>query len=302
MRRPIEIRHLQYFLAVAETENFTRAAQRLRVTQPSVSQQVAQLERVLGTPLLLRIGKRVQLTEAGAAFRKGAEVVLRRLEDACRTVLDVSELVTGHVDLGVIPPLHVPWVPAVLTSLARSNPGVTVTVQERYSSSIEIELEHGRLDLGFGLATRVSPGIRYERLVSEPLALVVGPRHGLAARPSVGPDDLRGERLVFLPNSFDIRRFADEYLRRVRVRPKVVFEIDNIDSVLACVRRVGTPTLLPPIVLRGREGLGLRAIPLSGTGLRIDFGILWPRASQPSPAALLVADALKASLDPDGKV
>ena len=73
----IEIRHLRYFLAVAETENFTRAAERLRISQPSISQQITQLEAALRTPLFKRVGKRVFLTQAGAAFRKGAEVVLR---------------------------------------------------------------------------------------------------------------------------------------------------------------------------------------------------------------------------------
>jgi DNA-binding transcriptional LysR family regulator len=90
---------------------------------------------------------------------------------------------------------------------------------------------------------------------------------------------------------------ADEILRRSRVRPRVVFEIGNIDSILSSVVRTGTPTLLPTIVLGGREGLGLRAIPLAGKNIRpIDFGLLWPSASSASPAALALASSLKAVL------
>jgi LysR family cyn operon transcriptional activator len=296
MNEPIEIRHLRYFLAVAETENFTRAAERLRITQPSVSQQVAQLERTLRTPLFRRIGKRVQLTEAGAAFRTGAEVVLRKLEDARESVHDVADLVTGHVDLGVIPALHVAWVPWVLERMSRHYPGVTVGVQERASSGIETELEAGRLDLGFGLVTRSSPNIRYERLVSEPFSLLVSDENEFAGRRAVEPRDLEGVRLVLLPNSFDMRRAGDEIFRRSRVRPRIVFEIGNIDSVLSTVVRAGTPTLLPAIVLRGREALGLRAIPLAGKTRHIDFGLLWPVASSASPAALAVAASLKAAI------
>ena len=296
MNDSIEIRHLRYFLAVAETENFTRAAERLRISQPSVSQQIAQLERALRTSLFRRIGKRVQLTEAGAAFRRGAEVVLRKLEDACESVHDLAGLVTGHVDLGVIPALHVAWVPWVLERMSREYPGVTVAVRERASSGIETELEAGRLDLGFGLMTRSSPNIRYEHLVSEPFSLLVSRRHKFAQRRTVDLRELQGVRLVLLPGSFDMRRAADEILRRTRVRPRVAFEIDNIDSVLTSVVRAGTPTLLPAIVLRGREALGLRAIALAGKTRPIDFGLLWPRASSASPAALALAASLKAAI------
>ena len=289
---------MRYFLAVAETGNFTRAAQRLRISQPSVSQQVAQLERQLGTPLLRRIGKRVQLTEAGAAFRSGAEVVLRKLDQARGAVHDVAHLVTGHVELGVIPALHVAWVPPALERMARDYPGVTVGVQERPSSTIENELEAGRMDLGFGLATRSAPNIRYEHLLSEPFSFLVPGGSEFAKRRSVDPRELDGMRLVLLPRGFDMRRAVDEVFRGAGVRPRVVFEIGSIDSVLASVARAGTPTLLPAIALRGREALGLRAIPLAGKPWRIDFGLLWPSASSASPAARALAGCLVAALAP----
>lgn len=294
MNEPIEIRHLRYFLAVAETQNFTRAAERLRITQPSVSQQIALLERLLGTPLLRRIGKRVQLTEAGTAFRSAAEVVLRKLEHARESVNDVEHLVTGHVELGVIPALHVAWVPRVLERMSRDYPGVTVGVQERSSSIIETELETGRMDLGFGLVTRSSPNIRCEHLVSEPFSLLVPRRSQFAKLRSINPAQLAGARLVLLPSSFDMRRAGDEIFRRAGVRPRVVFEIGSIDSVLATVACAGTPTLLPAIVLRGRKTLGLRAVPLAGRSKPIEFGLLWPGAGSNSPAALALAASLKA--------
>jgi LysR family cyn operon transcriptional activator len=293
MDEVIEIRHLRYFLAVAATENFTRAAERLRISQPSVSQQVAQLERILRTPLFRRIGKRVQLTEAGKTFRHGAEVVLRKLDEACGSVNDVAQMLSGHVDLGVIPALHVAWVPPVLERLARAYPGVTVGVGERDSSSIETELEAGRLELGFGLMTRNSPNISYEHLLSEPFSLIVSGRHKFAPRRAVDPAALSGERLVLLPESFDMRRESAEVFRRLQMRPKVAFEIDSIDALLTCVARAGTPTILPAIVLRGREALGLRAIPLTGKLRNIEFGLLWLSASSASPAALAVASTLK---------
>jgi LysR family cyn operon transcriptional activator len=296
----IEIRHLRYFLAVAQTENFTRAAERLRISQPSISQQITQLERELRTPLFRRVGKRVFLTEAGAAFRSGAEIVLRKLEDARNSVNDIAGLVSGSVNLGVIPALHVSWIPPVLAHMARDYPGVTIAVQELASSKVETEVEAGRLDLGFGLITRNSPNIRYDRLVSEPFSLIVCDACKFANRATLDLKELEGERLVLLPDSFDMRRAADAILSHARVHPRVVFEIDSIAAVLSSVVSVGMPTLLPAIVLNGLNIPGLRAIRLASRTRPMEFGMLWPAASAANPATLAVAASLKASLNADG--
>ncbi|HEU4654715.1 MAG TPA: LysR substrate-binding domain-containing protein [Steroidobacteraceae bacterium] len=293
MNESIELRHLRYFLAVAETENFTRAAERLGISQPSISQQITQLETALRTPLFRRVGKRVFLTEAGAAFRKGAEVVLRKLEDACDSVANVADLISGRVDLAVIPALHFAWIPSLLGNIARDYPGILVGVQELASSGVETEVEAGRADLGFGLVTHNSPNIRYERLVSEPFSLIVADDTKFASRRAVKLEELEGERLVLLPVSFDMRRAAEAVLLHARVHPRVTFETDSIDTVLASVLHTGVPTLLPEIVLRGREMPGLKAVSISDKTRAIDFGILWPAANNVDPATKAIADALK---------
>jgi len=295
----IEIRHLRYFLAVAETENFTRAADRLKISQPSISQQITQLEAALRTPLFRRVGKRVFLTEAGAAFRKGAEVVLRKLEDACGAVNAIAGLMTGRVELGVIPALHIAWVPPVLGFMAREHPGVTVGVQELASSGVETELEAGRLDLGFGLMTGTSPNIHYERLVSQPFSLIAPSASPFAQRSRLKLQELDGQRLVMLPESFDMRRAADAVLLHAKVHPRVAFELDSVDAVLSSVAETGIPTLLPAIVLRGRETHGLRAIALADKTREMEFGILWPASDEVAPATLAIAAALKATLNLD---
>ena len=296
MSDAIGIRHLRYFLAVAQTENFTRAAERLGITQPHVSQQITQLEHALRTSLFRRVGKRVFLTEAGTTFRTGAEVVLRKLEDACNSVNDISDLIAGRIDIGVIPALHVGWLPAVLKAMSQDFPGVTIGVHELASSKIESELEAGRLDIGFGLMTENSPLIRYEPLLSEPFSLIISEADKFAGHSTIQLKELDGVRLISLPESFDMRRVADEVLRHSKVHPRIVFEIDNIDAVLASVARAKLPTLLPSIVLRGRELLNLRAIPLANKTRSMDFGILWPSTSAGNPTAIAVAAAVKAGI------
>jgi LysR family transcriptional regulator, cyn operon transcriptional activator len=297
----IEIRHLHYFLAVAQTENFTRAAERLGISQPSISQQITQLERELRTALFRRVGKRVFLTEAGAAFRGAAEVVLRKLEEARNSVNDIAGLVSGSVRLGVIPALHVSWIPSIIAHMARSYAGVTIGVQELASSKIETEIEAGRLDLGFGLITRNSPHIRYERLASEPFSLIVSEANKFAGRGSLDLKELEGERLVLLPESFDMRRAADAILSHAGIHPRVVYEIDNVAAVLSSVLSVAMPTLLPAIVLKGLNMPGLRAIRLAGRTRAMDFGLLWPATNVANPATLAVAESLKAFIAAEGR-
>jgi len=296
MSSSIEIRHLRYFLAVAVTENFTRAAERLSVTQPSVSQQMKELERRLGTPLFERFGQRVRLTEAGTAFRQRAEVVVRKLEEARDAVGDVANLVTGHVDFGVIPPLHTACVPQVLERIARGYPGVSVAVHERASHVVETEIEVGRFDLGLGIMSRLSPNIRYQRMITQEVALIVPADHELARQRALALRALEGVRLVLMPEAFDMRHVVNEIFYKARLRPKVAFEVATIDALLQTVLHVRTPTLLPPIVLKGHEALGLRAVKLLGRARRMEFGLLWRRGSKASPAAAAFAQLLKQAI------
>ncbi|MCK6445292.1 MAG: LysR substrate-binding domain-containing protein [Planctomycetes bacterium] len=296
MNLAIEIRHLRYFLAVAETANFTRAAERLGVSQPSVSQQLKELEKKLGTPLFARLGKEVRLTDAGAAFRQHAEVVVRKLDEACGSVGQVTGLVRGHLEVGVIPALHLAWVPKVLGRLAADHSGLSVAVHEKPTRAVERDVESGRIALGLGIMTRSSPNLRYERLVTEPFVLIARDDHAFARRRSVDTKELADTRLILLPETFDIRLAIDEHFLRAKLRPKVAFEIDTIDATLAAVHAARTPTILPRIVLDGRASDGLVALELGPTTRTMDFGLIWRRGNETSPPARLFAETLRSSL------
>lgn len=285
----VELRHLRYFLAVADTQNFTRAAERLGVSQPSVSQQIKDLEAALGVALFRRLGKRLQLTEAGAGFRANAAVVVRKLEEACGAVGAAARGQSGHVEVGVVPAVHMAWLPGALARMAVEHPEVTVAVHELAARTVETEVEAGRMDLGFGLLTYGSPNLAYEPLLGQRLALVVRGGHPLATRRSISVRELQGAPLVLLPGSFDMRHAIDELFARARVRPRVLFEISTVCATLATVVRSGIPTVLTPIVLVGREWLDLKAVPLEESAPGIDYGMIRARDSEPSPAAMALA-------------
>ena len=293
MAGDIELRQLRYFLAVAESENLTRAAERCGVSQPAISQQVQVLEELLGVQLLSRIGKRVRLTEAGQAFADRARLVLRRVDEARDVVSALAGARAGHVEVGVIPSVHMAWVPRALQVLSCTHPDVTVHVQERPSHAIETEVEAGRVEVGLGILSESSPHLAYKRLSSGPLCLVLPRGHALAARRSASAADLEGVRVSLHPQGYDMRGIADAWFAAAGRRPKLAYEVSSIESLLSAVRHAGTPTLLPAIALEGREAQDLVAVPLAEPVRTIAFGAILVRGSPPSPAAAAFLAALK---------
>src|SRR5438874_3371516 len=274
MQEPLDIRHLRYFLAVAEAGSFSRAADRLGISQPSVSQQMRDLESGLRVPLFQRRGKRILLTPRGLIFQEHARVVLHQLENFLRELHSEPGQLRGELHLGVIPVLNVPLVPHLLGLFTADHPAIGITVEEISSTEIETALEEGRMDVGLGFLTRHSPNLRYERLCTDEFALIVAENHPWTKRRVVHFSQLHRQRLPQLPDTSVMRRMTDEICRRHQVRPHMVAEINAIETLLRSLAPLQSATLMPKIALRGRENLKLLAIPLRGKKLGLEIGLL----------------------------
>lgn len=274
MSEPLEIRHLRYFLAVVEAGSFSRAADRLGISQPSVSQQMRDLEADLRVTLFQRRGKRILPTAAGLVFQEHAVTILRQVESLLQDLTLEPEQARGSLHIGVVPILNVALMPQLLGRFAAEHPGVSLVVEEISSTEIETALEEGRMDVGLGFLTRHSPNLHYERLCEDAFTLVVADDHPWADRKVVQVADLHGQRLLQLPASFVMRRMADELCRKHQARPRIVAEINAIETLLRSLQSMEAGALMPNIALRGREGLNLRAIPLQGNDLTLEIGLL----------------------------
>ena len=210
---PVEIRHLRYFLAVAGAGSFSRAADRLGISQPSVSQQMRDLEAALRVSLFQRRGKRILLTPAGLIFQKHARAMLRQLENFLDELSSDSGELRGSLHLGIVPFLDAALVPQLLGLFATRHPGINLTVAEISSDDIETALEEGRLDVGLGFLTHHSPNLRYELLCSDEFALIVPAGHPWCNRRTVHFSELHQQRLLQLPRSFVVRRLGDAICR-----------------------------------------------------------------------------------------
>src|SRR5262249_45927559 len=143
MSEPLDIRHLRYFLAVAEARSFSRAADRLGISQPSVSQQMRDLEAGLRLPLFQRRGKRILLTPRGLIFQEHARVLLHQLESLLHELNGEPGELRGALRLGVIPVLNVPLVPQLLGAFVADQPAISVTVGEISSHGLDTSLVQG---------------------------------------------------------------------------------------------------------------------------------------------------------------
>jgi LysR family cyn operon transcriptional activator len=271
---PLEIRHLRYFLAVAEAGSFSRAADRLGISQPSVSQQMRDLEAGLKVSLFQRRGRRILLTSTGLIFQEHARAVLRQLEHFLQELSSEPGQLRGTLRLGVVPVLNVPLVPHLLGLFAADHPGISLIVEEISSTEIETALEEGRMDVGLGFVTRHSPNLRYERLCTDEFALIVSAGHPWSHRRIIHFSELHQQRLLQLPDSFVMRRMTDEICRKHQVRPRTVAEINAIETLLRSLAPLQAATLMPKIALRGREDLKLKAIRLRGKNLALEIGLL----------------------------
>jgi len=274
MHDPVAIRHLRYFLAVAEAGSFSRAADRLGISQPSVSQQMRDLEAALRVALFQRRGKRILVTPAGLIFQEHARAILRQLENFLQELTSEPRQARGALHVGVVPILNVPLMPHLLGLFAAKHPGISLTVEEISSTEIETALEEGRMDVGLGFLTRHSPNLRYERLCTDDFALIVSQKHPWRKRRVIQFSELHQQRLLQLSDTFVMRRMTDQICLNHQVRPRTVAELNAIETLLRSLAPLKAAALMPKITLRGREALKLKAIPLHGKKLALEIGLL----------------------------
>ena len=289
MPEPFDIRQLRYFLEVADARGFSRAAKRLGVSQPAVSQQIREMENALGAKLLQRQGRRILLTPAGRLFRERAHEILRQVDQTVQEISSEPRQLHGTLRLGVIPYLDVALMPKLLGRFAEAYPAIDLSVLEISSTEIETLLEEGRLDLGLGWLTRHSPALHYEHLCDDEFTVVIAENHPWAKRRVIEFGHLHQQRLVQLPDSYVMRRMTDDLFRKHRIRPRTVAEINSVEMLLRSLDPLRALALMPRVSLREAGNLGLRAVRLQGRNLGLEIGLFQLADSQNSAATAFAA-------------
>jgi LysR family transcriptional regulator, hca operon transcriptional activator len=288
----MELRHLRYFVAVAEAGSLTVAAQRmLHTSQPSLSRQIRDLEDEVGTPLLARRARGVDLTPAGRAFLDHARSVLSQIEAASEAARRVAGPAKPCFAMGFLTGHELTWMPEALRILRDALPNIDVMISSQYSPLLAEGLSKGKLDAAFLRKERALPDLAFRLLIKEPLVVVLPGDHHLAALKAISPRDLVGETFVTVSNTAPVlRKIIDNYLKRSGVNITPHHEADHLAmgmSLIASTRGVG----LLPAYAQNFLPSSVTSRPLKGYTPTVDL-VLGYRKSNQSPILKLLLSRL----------
>jgi len=287
----IKLRQLQYFLAVVDKMHFSKAAEKVFVTQPTLSHQVAELESHLGTTLFDRSGKAVRLTEAGRIFAAHATKALQELDSGCTALRELEGLQRGTLNIGASQSFIRKLLPPLLGEYMNRYPAIRLNIQEMTATQIERQLAHGSLDLGIAFEPSVMEETELEPILQERLLLVVGQQHPLAHLGVAELRQLDDQPMVFFTQEFSTRRLVSHYFDTVSARLNLVCETNSIEVMLGVVTQTNVATILPEGTIP--RDANLRVMPIVNPELLRVSALLWSRHSFRTFAARTFADMVR---------
>jgi LysR family hca operon transcriptional activator len=277
----VDLRHLRYFIAVAEEGSLTVAAEkRLHTAQPSLSRQMRDLELEIGCELMIRGAKGIELTASGRVFLDHARAVLLQVEAAIEAARRAATPAKASFVLGFLTGHEFQWLPAVMAIMRDELPNTEVVILSQSSPDLADGLMRGKIDLAFLRHERNAPGIVFTRLIDEPLIVLMPAGHRLAARDAITAEDIAAEQLVGVPNdkSPALRAVTDAYGARLGIDLTPDHHVDNLSMAISLVASTGGIALMP---LYARNLLPPTVIsrPLAGVPPTIDLSLGYNEAN-----------------------
>jgi LysR family hca operon transcriptional activator len=243
----MELRHLRYFVAVAEAGSLTLAAEeRLHTAQPSLSRQIRDLELEVGTPLMVRRARGIELTAAGRAFLDHARLALSQVEAAGEAARRAAHPAKTSFVVGFLTGFELAWLPEAVRILRDELPNIDVIISSQTSPQLAADLLRGKIDVAFLRPEAEMPDLAFKVLTTEPLVAVLPRTHRLAARKSIRLGDMTGETYVGISGTAPVlRAIIDEHLRKSGVPITPDHEADNLAMAISLVASTRGVALLP---------------------------------------------------------
>ncbi|HWD93035.1 MAG TPA: LysR family transcriptional regulator [Verrucomicrobiae bacterium] len=276
----MELRHLRYFVAVAETENVSRAALKLHVSQPGISRQIRDLEDEIGFQLFERSAKSLKLTDAGKSFLTEARAVLQRADEAVKTARAIATGGQGELHVGYAPSPTSRILPPALRAFQADLPNVRVKLHDFSTEEMVTGLRDGKLQIAFlvRLSDGMLRGLHFEELMRDPICLAASPKHPLARRRSVSLAEVVREPLVMYsraeyPEAHEelVKMFA-----QTKDKPRIAAEHDGVASLIAGVES-GEGVALVPESIGCIAGPRLKLVRVSPAPPPLIIGAAWPK-------------------------
>jgi LysR family transcriptional regulator, hydrogen peroxide-inducible genes activator len=278
----MELYQLGYFIEIARQRSFTRAAERLHMAQPALSQQMKNLESELGTALFIRGRKEIQLTAAGKAFLPRAEALITQAEAAKAIVSDVAQLRGGKLIIAAIPSVSACLLPEVIRSFSRLHRKVELQLIEDSSERVAENVESGLADIGFLQLPASKSAFETRTIITEPFVLLVAKSHALAKQKEVALKQLASESFIFYKGR--ARDTALETCRKAGFEPRIACESGELETVRALVA-AGLGLAVVPQLAAGNLPKTIEAIAIREPKMQRQIAAVWQKGSVLSPAA-----------------
>ncbi|NMA69043.1 MAG: LysR family transcriptional regulator [Desulfitobacterium sp.] len=281
----MDIRHLKYFMEVAENCSFTQAARNLYVSQPAISKVIKNIENELGVILFDRSGKQVVLTDAGKVLYKQAQGIMKSFQNLTKEINDLTNMEKGKICIGLPPMIGSRFFPKVLGQFRELYPNISIQIVEVGAKVVEAEVERGNLDMGVAVLPVDKEIFYYFRFVQDSLKLVVHPAHPLAKRKSVTLSELSKEDFVFFHEDFRLHDRILEECNRVGFEPNLVTKSSQWDFISEMTAYKLGISLLPETICAELDTNRVKVIPLVDPEIPWHLGVIWRKDGYLSYAA-----------------
>ncbi len=292
----MELRHLRYFVAVAEALNFTKASARLRVAQPALSRQMTDLEDEIGVDLMKRSPRGVTLTAEGKLFLDEVRELLKRADESVEKVRALARGEYGELHVGYAPSPTVEVLPPALAAFQKAVPRVKVLLHDLSSDELIAGLQNGTLELAIMVppAGDQTTGIQFELLRTYPLCVAMTATHPFVRLKSITLEELAAEPLVGLRRKdySEYYRIVDRVFASVHAKPRIAVECDSASSLITEVE-AGRGVALSSTIFKLVAGKRLLYRPLTGTTEVASVGIARASKGDVTPAGEKFCEILR---------
>ena len=286
----MELRQLEYFQMASRLRNITRAAERLRVSQPNITVAIKKLEAELGIQLFDRSQKQLSLTPEGAVFLNRVELALRNIQDAVLEVNDYKQLQKGTIKIGIPPMMGAYLFPRIFSSFQRRYSHLDIFMHEEGSMSIREQLERDELDFGIIIISGASHHLQLLPMSKNQVVCCVPENSPLAQKKSISLQDVAETNVVMMKEGSFLRQTILTKMKAANVAPNIVLESNQVVTLKGLVASgVGVAFLLDMVV---EDTPGIKAIPLADP-IFVDVGLAWKKDRYISKAAQSVIDFCK---------
>ena len=279
----MEWNQLEYFKTVAELQHFTRAAEKLAISQSALSRSIAKLEEELGFPLFERYGKRILLNDYGQIFLNHVERALEEIATGRQSIQDLINPEHGKVSLAFLHSLGSNIVPTLLGNFRRRYPRIEFNLSQNGTSFLLDQLIMGKIDLCLCAPVPTKDSIEWIDLFTEEIFVCVPINHKLADRPEIDLHEIANEPIITFKKDYGLRVLADQLFREAAINPAITFEGEEIMTVAGLVEAQLGVALIPHIA--GLENVSIVFLPVSKPKCSRTIGIAWNKTRHLSPVA-----------------